>query len=60
MKTKQTGAPTTNPTELEIPTIDTVQLEDVTGGCGACGNPNCGADAAATTARPNLFSAFGR
>ena len=25
----------------EIPTIETTQLEDVTGGCAACGQANC-------------------
>ena len=32
-KTKKTEKP------VQIPTIDTLKLDAVTGGCGACGNP---------------------
>ena len=28
-------------TETEIPTIDGVQLDNVSGGCAACGMANC-------------------
>lgn len=33
-KTKKTEKPT------QIPAIETIQLDNVTGGCAACGNPN--------------------
>lgn len=41
MKINTTQAATTRNTETEIETIDVAQLDDITGGCAACGNANC-------------------
>lgn len=54
----------TQPTNTqEIETIQTVELDNVTGGCAACGMANCtmGASPAANpAARSPSFSAFNR
>ena len=42
-------------TDAELATIDTLNLDEVTGGCAACGNPNCGPGMA--TGAPNPAAA---
>lgn len=57
MKT-QTTKPTTQTNNTELPTVDVIDLNNVTGGCSACG---CNMPAAATPAasqNPNAFGSF--
>lgn len=44
------------PTTEEIETVQTVELDNVTGGCAACGMANCTMGATPATARPQLFN----
>ena len=40
---KTTETTKTHDTKTDaIETIETIALDNVTGGCAACGNPNCG------------------
>lgn len=50
---------TQKPTKTEeIETVQTVELDNVTGGCAACGMANCTMGASPTAARQPFF--FGR
>ncbi len=51
----------TQPTKTEnIETVQTVELDNVTGGCAACGMANCTMGAASPAAAKAPFSFFNR
>ena len=55
----QTTKSTTQTSNTELPTVDVIELDNVTGGCAACGcNMPAAAMGATATQNPNAFTSF--
>jgi len=55
----QSTKPTTQTSNTELLTVDAIELDNVTGGCAACGcNMPAAAMGATTTQNPNAFASF--
>ena|GEM_PF-4732670 len=56
---KNQSSKSTETTNIELPTVDVIELENVTGGCAACGcNMPAAAMGATATQSPNAFASF--